>query len=148
MEHLEVGRAARRVDGDVDWNGEGEMRAVTHVTNLGGEKVMKLRNGNRFEINIDPTEEITVEITQSTGIQDLVNYSQNAGSKPGPLSVGTPCKITPGKTGNLAVTAHFIGAGGNFTTRVTGSKGGDTSTFPYNQAPGEPFKTLVYTFFV
>jgi hypothetical protein len=110
---------------------------------------MTLRDGNRFEINVADDEELTVAITQSTGIADLINYSQNGGPTPGALPVGTPCKKTPGKPGNLAVTAHFVNSGGgNFTVRVTGSKGGDTSTFTHDQANGESFKTLVYTFFV
>lgn len=110
---------------------------------------MKLRNGNRFEIDVAKDEKITVQITQSTGIADLVNYSQDGGSAPGPLPVNAPCGVKFVKTGNLAVTAHFTDpGGGNFTTQVTGSSGGDTSTFPFNQATGEPFKTLVYTFFV
>lgn len=110
---------------------------------------MRLRDGNRFEIDVDQNELITVAITQSTGIANLVNYSKNGGSTPGTLSVTTPCSVTYSTTGNLAVTGHFTDpAGGNFTVRVSGSSGGDVSTFPYNQAPDEPFKTLIYTFFV
>jgi hypothetical protein len=110
---------------------------------------MKLKGGNRFEIDVDQGEQITLRITQSTGIVDLVNYSLDGGTNPGPLPLKTPCNIDPDRTCDLAVTCTFTDPGnGNFTVQVTGSKGGDVSTFGYDQAPGEAFKTLVYTFFI
>ena len=90
-------------------------------------------------------EQITVRITQSTGLASLVNYSA---SNPPSLPKEAPCIFTVIHPTVLVQTIFFTDpAGGSCTTQISGASGGDPADqVPFERAGTEAFHNLPYTF--
>jgi hypothetical protein len=104
---------------------------------------MKIRNNNPLDLDGANHEAITVAVTAS-GTANVVAYNLDGA-------------VWHGGTFNLNQAAHdpsilvmFFtfsgGSGGVYTIVVTGSGGGDTSTYQVIQLPGQASNAVAYTF--
>lgn len=108
---------------------------------------MKMNNGDPFDLSIAQDEVITVLIVRSTGVVEFVNYSLNGTSFPGTKVKSEPCVFPVHRSSILAMTLHYAADDqGSFSIQVTGDRGGDVSVASDNQAAGEVFTTVSYTF--
>lgn len=108
---------------------------------------MKMNHGDPFDLIIEQDEVVTVLIVRSIGLVELVNYSLNGTAFPGTKQKSEPCVFPVHRSSVLSMTLHYAANdGGNFSIQVTGDRGGDVSVASDNQATGEAFTTVSYTF--
>ena len=94
---------------------------------------MKIRNNNDLDLAGDDQEQITVEVV-STKPGDTVAYALD-GVKGGALPNPFTFKLNKGKHNPSVLTLVFTFAGsdGSFEIAVTGSSGGPTSFYSFDQ---------------
>jgi hypothetical protein len=108
---------------------------------------MRIKTGNPLDLIVGATETVTISIVRSTGLAETVNYSLNGTASPGSRPKNQPCVFPVSTNSDLAMTVHYAAnQGGSFTTRATGSLGGDVSEVSETQAPGEAFRLMGYRF--
>lgn len=94
---------------------------------------MQIRNNNHLDLAGENGEEITVQVT-SRKPGDTVAYALD-GDKRGALS--SPFTFELDKTKHdpsvLTLVFTFVGSNGAFEIKVTGSKGGPTSFYTFEQ---------------
>jgi len=111
---------------------------------------MKIRNNNPLDLEADDREVITVTISMiGSGTVFLVNHSLDGSG--GPVTQGSNIVFTANKAKHdpslLTLLFGFSNpSGGAYQTVITGSSGGDTSTFSVLQSFGIASDSITYTF--
>jgi len=93
-------------------------------------------------------EQITIKVTQSTGIAALVNYSLDGGPTPGTFPKGDPTGFSIQHTSLLGATCHFTDpSGGSCTFQIAGDPSEDPADDDaFDRSGSVAFQTRIYTF--
>jgi hypothetical protein len=104
---------------------------------------MRLRNGDLFDLIVDPGEEITIEVSSTEALL-LVSYRLNGNGLP----FRTPLTFVPDADPSLLSALFTFSVPNNeeYEVVVTGSHGGDVSKARIRQLFAIPFDQRFYTF--
>ncbi len=93
-------------------------------------------------------EQITIRVTQSTGVASFVNYSLDGGPTPGTFAKGDPASFPIQHTSLLGATCHFPNpTGGSCTFQIAGDPSEDPpDNDAFNRSGNVAFQTRIYTF--
>lgn len=107
---------------------------------------MKLRDGNRFDIEGNDGEEITFVMTDGTFVDRVTTVLGGVERDLG-LNQALKFSLKKGVPRRLTVVYVFqANSGGAYETHVTGSGGGDKSIDQFSQIDDQATMARVYTF--